>query len=308
MVLSRQKMSRFKVLAAIAATAGAVSLGADQALSQSSDLIQIDGSSTVFPITEAIAEEFMAQSDARVTVGVSGTGGGFERFCAGETDISNASRPIKETEIEACEAAGVDYVVIPVATDAITVVVSQENAFLSELTVEQLQTLWEPAAEGTVTRWNQLDSSFPDEEISLYGPGPDSGTFDYFTEEIVGEEDASRGDYTASEDDNVLVLGVSGDPNALGYFGMSYYLENQDILKAVGIDNGDGVVVPSPENIEEYSPLSRPIFIYVSTDSLERPEVRAFVEYYLEQAPTIVPEVGYVALPDEKYEESLAEL
>ncbi|WP_228021683.1 substrate-binding domain-containing protein [Vasconcelosia minhoensis] len=208
MVASSQKMSRFKGLAVIAAAAGTVSLSAGQALSQSNDLIEIDGSSTVFPITEAISEEFMAQSDARVTVGVSGTGGGFERFCAGETDISNASRPIKETEVEACEAAGVDYVVIPVATDAITVVVSQDNEFLSELTVDQLQTLWEPAAEGTITRWNQLDPSFPNEEISLYGPGPDSGTFDYFTEEIVGEEDSSRGDYTASEDDNVLVLGA----------------------------------------------------------------------------------------------------
>ncbi len=294
------------VTATVAATVGATTFSA---LAQS-NVIEIDGSSTVFPITEAMAEEFMATStDVNISVGVSGTGGGFKKFCAGETVISDASRPIKDSEKELCAANGIEYEVIPVAYDALTVVVNPENTWASELTTEQLATIWGPAAEGTITNWNQVDPSFPDAPLALYGPGTDSGTFDYFTDEINGEEGASRGDYTASEDDNVLVLGVSRDVNALGYFGMSYYLENQDSLKAVGVASEDTegeFVIPSAETIEEYKPLAREIFIYVSKDAIaSRPEVASFVEYYINNAPAIVPEVGYVALPDESYSNSL---
>ncbi|MEO0539301.1 MAG: PstS family phosphate ABC transporter substrate-binding protein [Cyanobacteria bacterium P01_A01_bin.105] len=296
-------MSKVKVLGAAAATAATLGLMANAAISQSRSLIAIDGSSTVFPITEAIAEEFMgAQTGVNVTVGVSGTGGGFQKFCAGETSISNASRPIKESEIELCAANGIEYVKLDVAYDAITVVINPENDWATEMTTEQLNALWAPESEDTVTRWNQIDAAWPDAEISLYGPGTDSGTFDYFTDEINGEEGASRADYTASEDDNVLVLGVARDENALGYFGMAYYLENQDALNAVAV-NG---VVPSPETIEEYVPLARPIFIYVNKAELDRPEVQSFVEYYLSNAGNIAGEVGYVALPDETYADGMA--
>lgn len=296
-------MSKVKVLGAAAATAATLGLMANAAISQSRSLIAIDGSSTVFPITEAIAEEFMgAQTGVNVTVGVSGTGGGFKKFCAGETSISNASRPIKESEIELCAANGIEYVKLDVAYDAITVVINPENDWATEMTTEQLNALWAPESEDTVTRWNQIDAAWPDAEISLYGPGTDSGTFDYFTDEINGEEGASRADYTASEDDNVLVLGVARDENALGYFGMAYYLENQDALNAVAV-NG---VVPSPETIEEYVPLARPIFIYVNKAELDRPEVQSFVEYYLSNAGNIAGEVGYVALPDETYADGMA--
>ncbi|MEO1404514.1 MAG: PstS family phosphate ABC transporter substrate-binding protein [Cyanobacteria bacterium J06635_1] len=310
MVVSGIK-SRLKYVGVAAAAAATVGLTATEAVSQS--VIAIDGSSTVFPITEAMAEEFsIANPDVSVTVGVSGTGGGFKKFCAGETVISNASRPIKDTEMELCAANGIEYVQIPVAYDALTVVVNPENTFATEMTVADLNTLWSPEAEGTITRWSQLNPAWPDEEISLYGPGTDSGTFDYFTDEINGEEGASRGDYTASEDDNVLVLGVARDPYALGYFGMSYYLENQDSLTAVGIDDGEGdegFVVPSPETIDAYEPLARPIFIYVNTAELSgNPQLRAFVEYYIQTASDIVPEVGYVALPDSDYADSLAGL
>jgi len=303
------KTVRFGAVAVTATVAATVGATAFSALAQS-NVIEIDGSSTVFPITEAMAEEFMATStDVNISVGVSGTGGGFKKFCAGETVISDASRPIKDSEKELCAANGIEYEVIPVAYDALTVVVNPENTWASELTTEQLATIWGPAAEGTITNWNQVDSSFPDAPLALYGPGTDSGTFDYFTDEINGEEGASRGDYTASEDDNVLVLGVSRDVNALGYFGMSYYLENQDSLKAVGVaseDTAGEFVVPSAETIEEYKPLAREIFIYVSKDAIaSRPEVASFVEYYINNAPAIVPEVGYVALPDESYSNSL---
>ncbi|MEM9087858.1 MAG: PstS family phosphate ABC transporter substrate-binding protein [Cyanobacteria bacterium P01_F01_bin.53] len=303
------KTVRFGVVAVTATVATTVGATAFSALAQS-NVIEIDGSSTVFPITEAMAEEFMATStDVNISVGVSGTGGGFKKFCAGETVISDASRPIKDSEKELCAANGIEYEVIPVAYDALTVVVNPENTWASELTTEQLATIWGPAAEGAITNWNQVDSSFPDAPLALYGPGTDSGTFDYFTDEINGEEGASRGDYTASEDDNVLVLGVSRDVNALGYFGMSYYLENQDSLKAVGVASEDTegeFVIPSAETIEEYKPLAREIFIYVSKDAIaSRPEVASFVEYYINNAPAIVPEVGYVALPDESYSNSL---
>ena len=300
---------RSKVIGA-ATLAATIGLGATVATAQD-NLIEIDGSSTVFPITEAMAEEFMAaNSGVNISVGVSGTGGGFKKFCAGETVISDASRPIKEEEMELCASNGIEYEVIPVAYDAITVVVNPANEFANELTTDQLKALWEPAAEGSIASWSQVDPSFPDAPISLFGPGADSGTFDYFTDEIVGEEGASRGDYTASEDDNVLVLGVSRDANALGYFGMSYYLENQDSLKAVGVQSEDTngeFVVPSATTIEAYKPLAREIFIYVNKEALaSRPEVNSFVEYYINNAPTIVPEVGYVALPQESYSESLS--
>ncbi|PSN18455.1 protein sphX [filamentous cyanobacterium CCP5] len=287
------------VASAIVATT-ILGCAAPQVFAQSVD-VTIDGSSTVFPITEAMAEEFMAANrGVTVTVGVSGTGGGFEKFCNGELDITGASRPIKDSEIEACAANGIEYVQVPVASDALTVVVNPANTWAEDMTVEQLQMLWEPSAEATITSWNQIDPSWPDAPISLFGPGTDSGTFDYFTDEIVGEEGASRADYTASEDDNILVLGVSRDENALGYFGYAYYLENQDSLKAVAVDG----VLPSPESVEsgDYTPLSRPIFIYVKQSSLEgNPEVRSFVEFTLENAPEIVPEVGYVPLSDTRY-------
>ena len=304
--MSGLTLTRWAVAGTVA-TAATLGLVAPQVLAQSS-LIQIDGSSTVFPITEAMAEEFMSENrDISITVGVSGTGGGFNKFCAGEIDISGASRPIKDSEIEACQAAGIEYLEIPVAYDAITVVINPRNTWAGSMTVDQLKRLWEPAAEGTITRWNQIDPSWPNQPISLYGPGTDSGTFDYFTEEIVGEGGASRADYTASEDDNILVLGVERDRNALGYFGLAYYMENEGALQAVAVDG----VEPTAETVNNgtYTPLSRPVFIYVRKDSLEdRPEVRAFVEYYLEMAEEIVPEVGYVALPEVQYSESLAAL
>ncbi len=311
-ISGKQFSSKFKVLGATTAVAATLCLTSAAVFAQS-NLISIDGSSTVFPITEAMAEEFMTDnSDVSISVGVSGTGGGFKKFCAGETVISNASRPIKDTEIELCAANGIEYEVIPVATDAITVVINPENDWATSLTTEELNTIWAPESEGTITSWNQVNPDFPNEPINLYGPGSDSGTFDYFTDEIMGEEGASRGDYTASEDDNVLVLGVSRDVNALGYFGMSYYLENQDILKAVGVasEETEGVsVVPSPETIADYQPLARPIFIYVSKAALaDRSEVSSFVEFYLNNAESIVPEVGYVALPAGDYEESLSKL
>lgn len=305
--------TRFKVLgaAAVVATIGLTSIAANA----QSNLIAIDGSSTVFPITEAMAEDFTTtvDSDVNVIVGVSGTGGGFEKFCAGETVISNASRPIKESEMELCAANGISYEVLPVAFDAITIVINPNNDWATELSTEDLQKIWDSASEGTVTNWNQIDPSFPDAPLNLYGPGPDSGTFDYFNEEILGDEGASRADYTASEDDNVLVTGVSRDSNALGYFGMSYYLENQDILQAVGISSeatGGEAVIPSPETINDYKPLAREIFIYVNTDAMaSRPEVKSFVEYYLTRAAetenNIISEVGYVPLDAANYAASI---
>ena len=302
-------LTSFKVLGAttIVTTVGLVSIAANA----QSGLIAIDGSSTVFPITEAMAEEFTTNVDPNVniTVGVSGTGGGFKKFCAGETVISDASRPIKESEMELCEANGIEYEQIPVAFDAITVVINPENDWAIDLSTDQLQKIWDSSSEGSVTSWNQIDSSFPDAPLNLYGPGSDSGTFDYFNEEILGDGGASRADYTASEDDNVLVTGVSRDQNALGYFGMSYYLENSDILQAVGIssDQTEGeAVIPSPETINDYKPLAREIFIYVNTEAMaSRPEVKSFVEYYLTRAAesenNIISEVGYVPLDPSDY-------
>jgi len=296
------RASRFLV-GTVAVTVTVIGASVSAVLSQGASEIQIDGSSTVFPISEAMAEEFMAANPGtNVTVGVSGTGGGFSRFCAGETAISNASRPIKEEEIAACEAAGIEYIELPVAYDALTVVVNPANDWVDSLTVEELKTMWEPAAEGTVTSWSQIRSGFPDQPINLYGPGTDSGTFDYFTEAIVGESGDSRADFTASEDDNVLVLGVAGDTNALGYFGLAYYEANTSRLKAVPIDGGNGPVLPSREAVENgtYTPLSRPLFIYVNAEAAQRPEIQQFVQFHL-QSIDLVTEVGYVPLPTEAY-------
>jgi len=302
-VVKKNRVAAF--IGAFVATAATLSIAVPTGLSQTRQEIRIDGSSTVYPITEAVAEEFMnGDTGTNVSVSVSGTGGGFRRFCAGETDISNASRPIKETEIAACRDAGVRYIELPVAYDALSIVVSQENDWLESLTVEELKLLWEPSAQGRVTRWNQVRSSFPDTEIVLYGPGTDSGTFDYFTEAIMGESGSSRADFTASEDDNVLVQGVVNDPNALAYFGFAYYIENQDRLQAVAIDGGDGPVLPSSENVEQnvYTPLSRPLFIYVNADRVESvSKLQEFVEYYLSR-PDLAEEVGYVRLPGTAYD------
>jgi phosphate transport system substrate-binding protein len=274
-----------------------------------SGAVRIDGSSTVFPVTEAVAEEFQIENRAvRVTVGISGTGGGFKKFCAGETDISDASRRIKESELEACRAAGIEPKEIIVAYDGLAVMVNPANDFATCMTVDELKRIWEPGS--TVATWQDVRSEWPAEEMKLYGPGTDSGTFDYFTEAIVGEEDASRPDFTASEDDNVLVQGIAGDEYALGYFGYAYYAENTDKLKLVAVDGGDGCVAPSPETVQtgQYTPLSRPLFIYLSSTAMGRSEVAAFANYYLENAGMLVPQVGYVALDAANYEASLAEL
>ncbi len=271
--------------------------------------VRIDGSSTVYPVTEAVAEEFQIENrGVRVTVGISGTGGGFKKFCAGETDISDASRPIKDTERELCAEAGIDPIQVTVAYDGLAVMVNPENDFAGCMTVAELKRIWEPGS--TVTTWRDVRSEWPDEEIKLYGPGTDSGTFDYFTEAIVGEEHASRPDFTASEDDNVLVQGIAGDRYSLGYFGYAYYAENTDKLKLVGVDGGAGCVTPTPETVQsgEYAPLSRPLFIYLKQTALERPEVAAFVEYYMTNAGLLVPQVGYVALDAADYQAVLAEL
>jgi len=272
-------------------------------------VIAIDGSSTVFPITEAVAEEFQrAQPGARVTVGISGTGGGFQRFCRGELDIADASRPIRPTETEACAKTGVEYIEMPVAYDGLAIVVNPKNSWATSITVAELRRLWEPAAQGQVKLWSQVRAGWPDREIHLFGAGTDSGTFDYFTEAIVGKEDQSRGDYTSSEDDNVIVQGVSGDELALGYFGYAYFEENQDKLKLVAVDDGDdtngaGAVLPSPDTVTNgtYRPLSRPIFVYAKVESLDRPEVRSFIDFYLTEGVALVREVGYVPLADAEY-------
>lgn len=269
------------------------------------DIITIDGSSTIFPITEAVAEEFQkVHSHARVTVGISGTGGGFQKFCRGEIDITGASRPIKPPEVEACSNNNIEWVEIPVAYDGIAVVVNTENDWVNSITVEELSTLWEPDAQDQVTHWNQVRAEWPEEEVHLFGPGVDSGTFDYFTEVIVGAGGASRGDFTSSEDDNVLVQGVSRDKVALGYFGFAYYEENQDKLKLLSVSEGGAdAILPSPDTINNgtYSPLSRPIFVYVSKTAANRTEVDTFVKYYLNEGTGLVREVGYVPLPEAEY-------
>ncbi len=274
--------------------------------------ILIDGSSTVGPLTTAAAAAFREeQPGVNIEVGTSGTGGGFERFCAGETDISNASRPIdEEEEVPICTDAGIEYTEFQVGVDAITVVVNAENDWATCLTVDQLKTIWEPAAEGKVSNWNPVDPSFPDQALALAGPGTDSGTFDYFTDEVNGEEGASRSDYTASEDDNIIVQAVAGDTGALGYFGYTYYEENQDTLKALEIDGGEGCVAPSVDTARDgsYAPLSRPLFIYVKNESLDEPQVEGFVRYFLENSIQLAEDALFIPVPDAQVDENLSQL
>jgi phosphate transport system substrate-binding protein len=272
------------------------------------DIIAIDGSSTVYPITEAVAEEFRSTNRARVTIGVSGTGGGFKKFCGGETAITGASRPIKPSEVQQCEASKISYVELPIAYDGLSVVVSPTNDWVDHVTVEELKRLWQPEAQGEIMRWNQLRAGWPDEEIHLFGAGVDSGTYDYFTAAIVGKEHSSRGDFTSSEDDNVLVQGIATDRLALGFFGYAYYAENRERLRLLAVDdgkadNGAGPIAPSPTSVADgsYQPLSRPIFIYASRAALERPEVAAFLDFYVNHAPKLAAEVGYIALPPKAY-------
>jgi phosphate transport system substrate-binding protein len=274
--------------------------------------IEIDGSSTVGPLTTAAAEAFREeQPDVNINVGTAGTGGGFERFCAGETDISNASRPIdEEEEAPICADAGIEYTEFQVGVDALTVVVNGENDWATCLTTDQLKTIWEPKAEGKVDNWNQVDPSFPDQALSLAGPGTDSGTFDYFTDEINGEEGASRTDYTPSEDDNVIVQAVAGDPGAMGYFGYTYYEQNSDTLKALEIDAGQGCVAPSVDTARDgtYTPLSRPLFIYVNNESLTQPHVNGFVEYFLTNSIQLAEDALFIPVPDDQVTENLETL
>jgi phosphate transport system substrate-binding protein len=267
-------------------------------------VIKIDGSSTVYPVTEAVAEEFQIATKNKVTVGESGTGSGFKKFCRGETDISNASRPIAQKEMDACKEAGIQFIELPIAFDALTVVVNSKNDWVKSLSVEELKKMWEPKS--SVKNWKQVNAAYPDKALALYGPGTASGTFDYFTEAINGKSTASRTDYTPSEDDNVLVQGVSGNTGGLAYFGYAYYEENKDKLRAIPISAkaGSPAVMPSPEAVKDgtYQPLARPIFIYVNaTSAAFKPEVKAFVNYYLEHAPTLVKEVKYVPLTTEDY-------
>jgi len=277
----------------------------DKQKSKLSGTIKIDGSSTVYPITEAVAEEFRVdQPDVKVTVGISGTGGGFKKFSRGETDLSDASRPIKKKEIELCAENNITYVDLTVAFDGLAVIVNPENDWVDHFTVEELKRLWEPAAQREVMKWNQIRAEWPDEEIHLFGPGVASGTYDYFTEAVVGESGSSRGDFTASEDDNVLVQGVAGDKYGLGFFGLAYYEENAGKLKLIAVDGGNGPVAPSIETVSNgtYSPLSRPLFVYVNSAAAKRPEVQEFMKFYLKNAPVLSEEVGYVALPADEYE------
>ena len=273
-------------------------------------VVKVDGSSTVFPISEAVAEEFQAKKKGltKVTVGISGTGGGFKKFCRGETDVQDASRPILKEEMETCRTAGVKYYELPIAFDAMVLAVNPKNDWVTTITVEDLKKMWEPAAQGKIVTWKQVRSEWPDTPLKLYGAGSDSGTFDYFTEAVVGKAKSSRGDYTASEDDNTLVQGIAGDKGALGYLPFSYYEGNTKKLKALLVDGGskgpkNGGVLPSKESVEDgtYYPLSRPLFIYVSQKAAERPEVKEFVGFYLENAQVLTQQVKYVSLPTEAY-------
>lgn len=272
-------------------------------------IVKIDGSSTVYPVTEAVAEEFQkAKKGAiKVTVGISGTGGGFKKFCRGETDISNASRSILKKEMEVCKEHGIEYVELPVAFDGMAIMVHPKNTWVDYVTVDELKRMYEPAAQDKIKRWNQIRPNWPDAPLNLYGAGVDSGTFDYFTEAIVGKAKSSRGDYTSSEDDNVLVMGIAGDKNSLGYFGLAYYEENKDKLKLVPVVNpktGKPVLASEKTVMDgSYQPLSRPIFIYVNKKSLDKPEVKEFVEFYLKNATKLVKEVKYIPLPPKVYKQ-----
>ncbi|NER79839.1 MAG: PstS family phosphate ABC transporter substrate-binding protein [Leptolyngbya sp. SIO1D8] len=301
------------ILAFMLVGVASVSCSAPSGSAGSADqVISIDGSSTVYPITDAIANDFLASGavTGAVEVSFSGTGDGFEKFCAGETVVNNASRPISEVEMEVCRDADIRYFELPVGFDAITIAVNPENTWAEDITVEELKLVWADAAQRNVTAWNEIRSDWPNRTIALYGPGTASGTYDYFTEVILGKDTAGRSDYIASEDDELLVNGISQDPNALGYFGFAYYEENQDALKSLGVDSGEGPVAPSREAVErgQYHPLSRPLFIYVNAQAAqENPTLQAFVEFYLENAPTVVQDVGYVPLPQEGYEVAITQ-
>ena len=295
------KVTKFAAALAFSAVAVSGLAHADVAL------VKVDGSSTVYPITEAVAEDFQKskKNSVRVTVGISGTGGGFKKFCRGETDVSDASRPITKKEIEDCKAAGVEFMEFPIAYDALTVVIHPKNDWAKNMTVAELKAIWEPAAQGKITSWKQVNPAWPDRPLKLYGPGADSGTFEYFTEAINGKSKATRGDFTASEDDNVLVQGVSRDVGGLGYFGFAYYTENKDKLAAVSVvaEAGKPAVAPSLQTVVDgtYQPLARPIFIYVNAKSAEKPEVKEFVEYYMKNGEKLTKEVKYVSLPAKAY-------
>ena len=272
--------------------------------------VKLDGSSTVYPISEAVAEDFkVTNPNVNVSVGESGTGGGFKKFMRAEIDISDASRPIKASEDSGCKTAGIEYIELPISYDGLAIVVNKENTWLNKITVKELKKMWEPAAQKKITKWNQINPQWPNDEIHLFGAGTQSGTFDYFTEAVVGKSKECRGDYTASEDDNVLVQGIAGDKNALGFFGLAYYEGNKDKLKLVAVDdekteNGDGGILPSKETVQNgtYQPLSRPLFIYVNKQATERAEVKAFAEFYIHNAAKLSEEVGYVALPAAAYD------
>lgn len=311
--MKRQIATLLGVIAFVLGTVGCGSRMDQQAAGSSAPtgrvIIHVDGSSTVFPITEAVAEEFQkSEPNIKVVVGLSGTGGGFKKFLRLETEINNASRPIKQTEIDKARAAGIEYVELEVAYDGLAVLVNHDNKFVDYLTLAELKKVWEPDAQGKILYWDQVRRGWPHKKIGLYGPGLDSGTYDYFTEVICGKSGSSRGDFTASEDDNVLVQGIYGDPNALGYFGLAYYEENRDKLKIVPVDGGNGPVEPSLETVKsgKYSPLSRPLFIYVRKDVLfSKPGLVKFIEFYLQNAGKLVSKVGYVPLPEEKYQEQV---
>ena len=284
-----------------------VKLGDNKETIALSGTIKVDGSSTVFPVTEAVAEEFRtAQPKVKVTIGVSGTGGGFKKFSRGETNISNASRPIKDKEKAACEENNINYLELEVAYDGLAVLVNPANDWVDNFRVEELKKIWEPAAQGKIMKWNQIRPEWPNEEIHLYGPGVASGTYDYFTEAVVGKSGSSRGDFTASEDDHVLVQGIAGDKYSLGFFGLAYYSENKDKLTLIGVHNGEEVVKPTLETVSNgtYRPLSRPLFIYVNSTSVKSPEVVEFVNFYIQNAGELSKDVGYIPLPAENYEKA----
>lgn len=303
-------IGRFKTFCLLNGLLSVMAAGVSVAPAGQTSLVKIDGSSTVFPITEAVAEEFQKETrgSVRVTVGISGTGGGFKKFCRGEIDVQDASRPISSSEMEACRAGGVQYIELPIAFDALTIAVSPQATWIDSITVAELKMIWEPSAQGRVTKWNQIRSTWPDQPLKLFGAGSDSGTFDYFTESVVGKAKASRGDFTASEDDNTLVQGIANDKQALGYLPYAYYEPNKKRLKAVAVDGGHGAVPPSRETVESgsYQPLSRPLFIYVNVKSSLKPEVKRFVEFYLAQVPALAPQVKYVPLPKPAYDQAYA--
>ncbi len=299
----------FRMFCLLAGLFSGMAAGVSFSSAGQTSLVKIDGSSTVFPITEAVAEEFQKETrgSVRVTVGISGTGGGFKKFCRGEIDVQDASRPISTSEMDACRAGGVQFYELPIAFDALTIAVSPQATWVDSITVAELKTMWEPSAQGKITKWNQIRPTWPDQPLKLFGAGSDSGTFDYFTEAVVGKAKSSRGDFTASEDDNTLVQGIANDKQAFGYLPYAYYEPNKKRLKAVAVDGGHGAVPPSRETVESgsYQPLSRPLFIYVNVKSSLKPEVKRFVEFYLAQVPALAPQVKYVPLPKAAYDQAL---